>query len=92
MAACFVTRGTAPRSINGSNYCDFLYNFISVGTMRGQGTIRVVVVLVTFFDILIFWKIFKVNKAQIIYGAQWLINLEIPVLIRSLKSSNLGLG
>ena len=41
--------------------------FTSVGTMRGQGNIRVVVVLVVVVvDILIFWKILKVNKAQIL--------------------------
>ena len=36
--------------------CSFI---TSVGTTRGQGTFRVVV------TILIFWKIFKLNKAQI---------------------------
>ena len=47
-------------------------SFTSVGTTRGQGIIRVVVVLpvvvfvATFLtDIYIFWKILKVNKAQI---------------------------
>ena len=50
--------------------------FTSVSTTRGQEIIRVVVVVVvvfviavavavaTFSDITIFWKIFKVNRAQ----------------------------
>ena len=42
--------------------------FTSVGTTRGQGPIIVdvvvvVVVVATFSDILLFWKILKVNKA-----------------------------
>ena len=44
-----------------NNYCIFA----SVGTTRGQGIIRVVL-LQPFSVILIFWKIFKVNEAQIL--------------------------
>ena len=45
--------------------------FTSVGKTRGQGIIRIVVVLIvvvvaTFFLHSHFWKIFKVNKAQIL--------------------------
>ena len=45
--------------------------FTSVGTTRGQGITRVVVILVLFLlsrfsDILIFWKISILNKAQIL--------------------------
>ena len=37
--------------------------FTFVGTTRGQGIIRIVVVLVVVAKFPIFWKIFKVNKA-----------------------------
>ena len=42
--------------------------FTSVGTTRGQGIIRVIVLVpvATFSDILSFWKIFKICKAQIL--------------------------
>ena len=53
--------------------CSPIRVFTSVGTTKGQGIIRVVVVVVivvvvvaTFSDILIFWKILKVNNAQML--------------------------
>ena len=48
----------------------YVLAFTSVGTTRGQGIIKVVVVVLvvvaTFSEIIIFWNIFKVNKAQIL--------------------------
>ena len=45
--------------------CNEMGIFTPVGTTRGQGIIRVVVAVLV-IEILIFWKILKVNRAQIL--------------------------
>ena len=66
------------------NCCHFSGSliFTSVGMMRGQGIIRfAVVVVATFFWHSHFWKIFKVNKVQILALVVILSDVSIWTLI-----------